>query len=196
MLLPRQEPAGDPAFTSDDDYVYDSFWFSQTGIIIKYVIFGTSLFIFLVWFIGGYIHAQRRMKKGLAPLAYHKWLVPRYQRARFEPQLQGVVYYQYHGQQPQYYAAGQNGYPMQGYQEPPPLYNQDMPPTYQPPPGASKADPQQHYGPPSPQYAPPPGPPPSGSQAPQGTQQTGVLGNEPTAPAQAHYTGSSNPYRL
>lgn len=41
-------------------------------MIIKYVIFAVFMGIFLLWFIGGYIHAQRRMKKGLAPLAYHK----------------------------------------------------------------------------------------------------------------------------
>jgi len=29
-------------------------------------------FLFLAWFVGGYYHAQRRMKKGLPPLAYHR----------------------------------------------------------------------------------------------------------------------------
>ncbi|KAK7725953.1 hypothetical protein SLS57_003542 [Botryosphaeria dothidea] len=191
MILPRQDNNNnDPVFgTDDDEFAYDSFWYTKEGVIIKYVIFAVFMGIFLLWFIGGYIHAQRRMKKGLAPLAYHKWLVPRYQRARFEPQMQGVVYYQYHGGPQQYYAPGQNGHAMQPYPEPPPLYSGEMPPTYQPPPGATKVDPQQ-------QYAPPPGPPPSGSQVPQGTQQTGVVSDEPTPPAQAHHTGSSNPFRL
>lgn len=29
MLLPRQDSSGDPAFESDDDYYYDSFWYSN-----------------------------------------------------------------------------------------------------------------------------------------------------------------------
>lgn len=75
--------------------------------------------LLLAWFIGGYYHAQRRMRKGLAPLAYHRvrsvsllpldvhhpdpiqWLLPRSQRARFEPNFSEphneFSFYQAHG---------------------------------------------------------------------------------------------------
>ena len=75
--------------------------------------------LLLAWFVGGYYHAQRRMRKGLQPLAYHRvrlvlllsldvqrtelsqWLLPRSQRARFEPHLSEpqnlFSFYQAHG---------------------------------------------------------------------------------------------------
>ncbi|KAF2836358.1 hypothetical protein M501DRAFT_919256, partial [Patellaria atrata CBS 101060] len=116
----------------------ESFWWTDTGVIVKYCIF---LFIFLVifgWIIGGFIHARRRLNRGQPPLRYHKWLVPRSHRNP-RPQNQFSFYQQGQGQ-------GQ-AYGMQAYPEPPPLYTQDAPPAYQPPPGATKANPQQEIYP-------------------------------------------------
>ena len=42
------------------------------GIIIKWLVAGGIIVFFLVWFIGGYLHAKRRVRKGLKPLCYHR----------------------------------------------------------------------------------------------------------------------------
>lgn len=49
---------------------------SQKGIIIKWVILASFTFLFFAWFVGGYIHAKRRLKKGLPLLSYHRVSVP------------------------------------------------------------------------------------------------------------------------
>jgi hypothetical protein len=41
-------------------------------MIIKWIIFGTLFGIFMLWFVGGYIHAKQRLKKGLPLLSYHR----------------------------------------------------------------------------------------------------------------------------
>ncbi|KAI9870176.1 MAG: hypothetical protein M1830_004564, partial [Pleopsidium flavum] len=73
----------------NDDGPYDGdsewWWYSSTATAIKWAVMALIFFLLLAWFVGGYYHAQRRMKKGLPPLAYHRWLLPRSQRARFEP---------------------------------------------------------------------------------------------------------------
>lgn len=56
-----------------DEFVrYDSFWWSPTGYVVKWSIMAGIFLIIFVWFIGGYVHAQRRMKKGLPPMKYHR----------------------------------------------------------------------------------------------------------------------------
>ena len=147
------------------------------------------------------MHAKRRINKGLVPLGYHRvrfvswlalvhtdspqWLLSRRDRARYDPNYQNpAVYY---NQYPPPQQNTQHGmYPM-----PPPLYNNsDLPPTYQPPAGATKVDPSQWRaeptrrpaettGEPSPAYEAPPGPPPAAVQA----NHTGAS------------TVSNNPYR-
>ena len=46
--------------------------FNKTTIIIKWIILAVILILIIGLFGGGYIHAKRRMRKGLAPLAYHR----------------------------------------------------------------------------------------------------------------------------
>ncbi|CZR55255.1 uncharacterized protein PAC_05142 [Phialocephala subalpina] len=181
-LLPRQNFNNNPEFVYDDER---SFWWTRTGQIVRWSIFFGIFFLFLLYMVVGYWHAKRRINKGLAPLAYHRWLLNREQRARYDPAYQNpqVYYTQYPAGGAQY---GMN--PM-----PPPMYdpNAPMPPTYQPPEGATKVDPSQwrsqptrrpqESGEPSPAYEAPPGPPPA-------------------AAVQANHTGAStvsnNPYRL
>ncbi|KAK3063097.1 hypothetical protein LTS18_002756 [Coniosporium uncinatum] len=160
-------------FVVDDDY-YGSWWYSPTGYIVKWIIVGIIFAIFFACF-----HARRRIRKGLPPLAYHRWLVPR-SAQRGHHQNQYAYYAQQPPQQGGYYGQG-NAYGMQTYAEPPPQYNHnDVPPTYQPPQGGSKADPSQLYMPPA-------GPPPAGSSS----QETGVV-----APAPAvRSDGTGNPFR-
>lgn len=174
----------------------------QTGQIVRWSIFFGIFFLFVAYMAIGYWHAKRRINKGLRPLAYHRvrhayplaqyrlvtiandaqWLLNRQQRARYDPNYQNPsVYYNTYPQGQQY-----------GLQNmPPPMYdpNAPMPPTYQPPAGATKVDPSQWRSEPTrrpaesgeaaPSYDAPPGPPPA---------------------VQANHTGAStvsnNPYRL
>lgn len=99
---------------------------------IRYTIVTLLLLAFVLFFVGGYLHAQRRIRAGLAPLPYHSFLVRR-----------GAPPQQY---RPYYASAGPNAHPMQDgeeYQAPPPPYV--PPPVYQPPEGASKVMADQHY---------------------------------------------------
>jgi len=52
----------------------------QTGEISRYAIVGGIIVLILAWMVGGYYHAQRRLRQGKPPLLYHRWLVPKSQR--------------------------------------------------------------------------------------------------------------------
>ncbi|KAF2026495.1 hypothetical protein EK21DRAFT_73963 [Setomelanomma holmii] len=147
------------------------FWYTDKGQAIKWAIFGGLFFIFMAWFVGGYIHAKRRLSKGQKLLGYHRFLISYSERKR-------------HGQVPQnhftFYAQQQQGYYPQGnaqpytqrpggpYAEPPPQYfNNDAPPQYFAPAGATKANGNQNAGGMEmPQYGAPP----------QSVQESGVVG--------------------
>ena len=45
---------------------------TQTGLIVKWAILGGFFLFFTAWFLGGYIHAKYRLKKGKPLLAYHR----------------------------------------------------------------------------------------------------------------------------
>lgn len=47
-------------------------WDSPTVIIIKWIVLVAILLVIFAFFAVGYLHAKRRMKKGLAPLPYHR----------------------------------------------------------------------------------------------------------------------------
>jgi len=44
----------------------------QTGVIVKWSLFLGLVAFILLYLLLGYMHAQRRMRKGLRPLAYHR----------------------------------------------------------------------------------------------------------------------------
>ncbi|RDL42534.1 Uncharacterized protein BP5553_02513 [Venustampulla echinocandica] len=172
-----QGNGGDLFFVDDNP----SFWWTRTGQIVRWSVLLGIFFLIIAFMAGGYWHAKRRINKGLKPLGYHRWLLNRQQRARYDPAYQNPSVY-YHAPQGGHY--GMNHVP-------PPMYDpsSQRPPVYQPPAGGSKVDPSQG-GPepihrpadnadPAPQYEPPPGPPP--------------------AAVHANHTGSStvsnNPYR-
>ncbi|KIW00970.1 uncharacterized protein PV09_07492 [Verruconis gallopava] len=102
----------------------------RTAEIIKWSIFLGLMGIIFIYFTVGYWHARRRIRKGLQPLRYHRWLAPKPFR-----QQNNAAYYN-----------PQNGtYGMYPYPEPPPVYNPNgMPPMYAPPLGGSKVAPQQN----------------------------------------------------
>ncbi|KAH7156242.1 hypothetical protein EDB81DRAFT_756733 [Dactylonectria macrodidyma] len=136
----------DWGYVNEDGYSVP-WWYSETGVIVKWTVFLTITVLFMAWIIGGYLHARSRLKKGLPLLAYHRCLVSRRVRAQHDPS------YQY--PQPMYYPQPSNGYPM--YNMPPPVYDPSRPPVYEPPAGATKIDPMQTRH----SYQPPPGPPPA-----------------------------------
>ncbi|KAF2468264.1 uncharacterized protein BDR25DRAFT_327017 [Lindgomyces ingoldianus] len=136
------------------------------GVIIKWSILAGIFFFFMAWFVGGYIHAKRRMRKGKPLMGYHRWLVPYSERKRFGQTPQNHFTF-YAPQQP--YGQRPDG----TYPEPPPMYNNnDAPPGYMPPPGATKTHPAQNYEM-MPEYA----PQQYGSTGayPMGGQQNGVV---------------------
>lgn len=45
---------------------------NQDGIIVKWAILLSFVVLMFAYFVGGYLHARWRLKKGLAPLAYHR----------------------------------------------------------------------------------------------------------------------------
>ena len=59
---------------ADDDDIVCNYWgcVSYTSYVIKWAVFGGLMAACLLFFFGGYIHAKQRMKKGLAPLSYHR----------------------------------------------------------------------------------------------------------------------------
>ncbi|GAB7341590.1 hypothetical protein MBLNU457_7797t1 [Dothideomycetes sp. NU457] len=148
----------------DIDSGSDDWWWSSTGLAVRYIIFIALFFLFVFYFLGGYIHARRRILAGKPPLAYHRWMVRR-QEWRWSQQQQ-------HNSDP-YRQPG--SYPMQSFQPPPPAYNQwDAPPVYQPPAGGSKTMADQNIRPVAPEeresgegssanmvYPPPVHPPPN-----------------------------------
>ncbi|KAF2013406.1 hypothetical protein BU24DRAFT_236978 [Aaosphaeria arxii CBS 175.79] len=152
----------------------DGFWYTDKGIIIKWVIFACFFGFFMLWFVGGYIHAKRRIKKGLPLLAYHRWLVP---RRHYNPQPQNhFTFYSPQHQHP--YGPPPQQRPDGTWPQPPPTYAHDAPPSYYAPPGGNPNGAAKMYpggapqGMEMPQYGvpPPPGPPPAQQQ------QSGVVG--------------------
>jgi len=170
---PTANPNGE-VFIDDGDV---PFWWTRTGQIIRWsIFFGIILFIILFFTLGN-LHAKRRIRKGLVPLRYHRWMLNRGTRARYDPAYQNPsVYYN------TYPPTGQYG--MQPMAAPAYDPSAPRPPMYQPPAGGTKVDPAQSTNRPGssgePRYNPPMGAPPPA--------------------VQANHTGrsveSNNPYRL
>ncbi|KAK6210751.1 hypothetical protein LQW54_005956 [Pestalotiopsis sp. IQ-011] len=165
FLVSRQNDGsittGTTTFDDDGDV---PFWWTRTGIIVKWSIFLAIVVGFMLWLVLGYMHAKRRINKGLKPLGYHRCLLGRAELARVDP-----AYGYPHATYTNYAPPGAGYYGMQPM--PPPVYDPNRPPQYPggpappPPMGGSKVDPEQGAG----DYAPPSGPPPPASQQPQRT---------------------------
>ncbi|KAL6715811.1 hypothetical protein ACLMJK_006772 [Lecanora helva] len=162
-------------YGNDDDGDDGGYWgYSDTAIAIKWAFIGLIVLLFLIWFIGGYIHAQRRVRAGKRPLAYHRFLLPSRQRMQYMQRQPHGYYTQPHG-----YG---EAYPMHPYGPPPPAYHADHipPPVYQPPQGGSKVNPAQEWD------VPPPGPPPGHAN---GAEPSDAMESVPLGPA----SGSHSP---
>lgn len=165
-------------FVVNDDRCFVPFWYTRTGVIVKWSLFLGLTAILVLYLSIGYLHAKRRLRKGLPPLAYHRWLVTRPELARVDPRYAYPQPTGYTTYRPEY--VGMHAMP-------PPVYdpNAQRPPVYErPPEGATKVDPSQWRDEPTrrpaeqqaEEYQAPVGPPPPAAVRPQGT-------------------GSSNPFR-
>ncbi|KAF1932307.1 uncharacterized protein M421DRAFT_1952 [Didymella exigua CBS 183.55] len=147
------------------------FWYSEKGMIIKWTILGSLFGLFMLWLVGGYVHAKRRLKAGKPLLAYHRFLVSWQERKRYGQEGTPQNHFTFYNAQNPYtaqppYQQRQDG----SWAEPPPLYNGDAPPVYGAPPGASKVSADQSgAGMEMPAYGAAPGL--------QGAQQSGVVGS-------------------
>lgn len=132
---------------------------SQAGMAVRYTIVAILFLLIFLYFIGGYWHARRRLRKNLAPLPYHRWMVKRHLYPRpgqyysYGPQAHGVPMYAHPHYQnngpPQQFPQHPDYYGMQGssHAPPPPAYHAGdaPPPVYQPPQGGSKVAADQSY---------------------------------------------------
>ncbi|USP77229.1 uncharacterized protein yc1106_04503 [Curvularia clavata] len=177
-------------------FAENGFWYTEKGIIIKWVIFALFFFIFFGWFVGGRIHAKRRLRKGLPLLSYHRFLISYAERRRFGQVPQNhFTFYQtqnpYTAPNGQQYAQRQDG----AWTEPPPVYhNSDAPPQYFAPPAPSKLNPNQQgpvYAMEMGQYGGPAPPPPAQT----GPQQSGVVGGSDAQQPQSQETPQQLPPR-
>lgn len=181
----------------------DGFWYTDKGIIVKWIILASFFVIFFGWFVGGRIHAKQRLRKGLPLLGYHRFLISYSERRRHGQVPQNhFTFYQTqnpYAPNPQY-TQRQDG----TWAEPPPLYqNTDAPPQYfaPPPPGATKMNPNQGaQAMEMPLY----GAPAQGVPQQTGPQQSGVIGADveqgqtqelPPRPAKAKIMGVLDRFR-
>ncbi|KAK3945434.1 hypothetical protein QBC46DRAFT_372226 [Diplogelasinospora grovesii] len=200
-LVSRQIQDGRNCTRDEDGFIVESdtcfvgFWYTRTGVIVKWSIFLGLSAILGLYLLLGYMHARRRLRKGLAPLAYHRWLVSRSELARVDPRYRppnaSAMPYNPNSNSGGYQYYGDGIYGMSN-MPPPPVYdpNAPRPPMYDglattAPPGATKVDPQQTSG--------------ITTAAP--TRQATVVEDDFEAPAgpppnamRPENTGSSNPF--
>ncbi|KAK5677786.1 hypothetical protein LTS10_009669 [Elasticomyces elasticus] len=156
---------GYPDSYDDYDYGYEGgFWWSSAGMAVRYAVVAILFAALILFFVGGYYHGRRRIRKGLPPLAYHRWMVRRYMQPNQQYSQAGY----------QQYPPPQNrnqDYQMDHFAPPPPAYNNAdaPPPVYQPPEGGSKVLADQSYV-----YT-QPLPPVPGQQAGEGSQMHGAV---------------------
>ncbi|KAI1401424.1 hypothetical protein F4819DRAFT_328185 [Hypoxylon fuscum] len=170
--IPPYVPSADKLvrrqYVEDDNGRLIWFWYTRTGVIVKWSIFLGIIVLLSLYLILGRMHAKKRVNRGLKPLAYHRFLLSRQELAASDPR--------YAWPQAQYtnYQAGPGYGPGGNYgmhPVPPPIYDpNNRPPMYDGsngpmPMGGSKIDPMQTGVEPAHQpggdYAPPPGPPPA-----------------------------------
>jgi len=56
----------------DEDSCYVPFWSTKTGVIVKWSLFLAICVAFTLYLLIGYIHAKKRIQRGLPPLSYHR----------------------------------------------------------------------------------------------------------------------------
>lgn len=79
MIIPQAEAPADlvPREPIPDGYVVTAdgriipWWYTKTGLIVKWSLF-LAFVVFMFALLLAYWHAKKRMRKGLAPLRYHR----------------------------------------------------------------------------------------------------------------------------
>jgi hypothetical protein len=84
----------DSPFLHDHDHDGMEIWYSPAAYVVKWSVLLSIFITFFLWITIGYYHARQRLKRGLPPLAYHRWLVPRSKRYAQPPQENRPEYYQ------------------------------------------------------------------------------------------------------
>ncbi|KAI0853339.1 hypothetical protein F5Y00DRAFT_224440 [Daldinia vernicosa] len=156
-------------YVEDENGRYVWFWYTRTGVIVKWSLFLGILLLLMLYLVLGRMHARKLIRQGRKPMAYHGWLLSRQERGTVDPQYAWPqASYTTYQQGPGYGAPNYGMHHM-----PPPVYDpNNRPPMYEggpPPMGSTKIDPVQTGVEPARQpagddYAPPPGPPPSAAQ--------------------------------
>ncbi|KAI9727999.1 MAG: hypothetical protein M1828_005404 [Chrysothrix sp. TS-e1954] len=127
-LYPRA--VGNQPLTGNDDDDDDNGLWSEKGQIIKYVVTAVVIVLLLLWVFGGMWHANRRIKKGKAPLFYHRWLAPSAFRQSGRRTVHASPMYATTVPRRENEQWNMNNW---NYAMPPPSYTHDAPPGYQGP---------------------------------------------------------------
>ncbi|KAL1841258.1 hypothetical protein VTJ49DRAFT_7260 [Mycothermus thermophilus] len=126
----------------DDDDCYMSYWSTKEGMIVKWSLFLGFIVACLLYLLIGYIHAHQRIKKGLPPLSYHRFLISRDVLARVDPRYRPPPPPHPYARPSSSGSASNRYYPwapgpqyVDMYAMPPPMYdpNAPRPPKYEPP---------------------------------------------------------------
>ena len=70
VYLGKRQTYGDPY--DDDDYYHGNWWYSDTAEVIKWTVLAAILFGIFLFLALGWVHARRRVRRGQAPLRYHR----------------------------------------------------------------------------------------------------------------------------
>lgn len=76
QATPTSENGGQPTRTPDGFVVENGrivpYWYTREGLIVKWAVFLGLMVLITLYITIGYIHAKKRIRKGLVPLAYHR----------------------------------------------------------------------------------------------------------------------------
>lgn len=71
-LVTRQTGTVPNGYVVTEDGTTILWWYSKEGYIVKWSIFLGFVTLVTLWLSISYCHAKKRIKKGLAPLRYHR----------------------------------------------------------------------------------------------------------------------------
>ena len=73
QLVSRQTDGRIPdGYVRTEDGRIIPWWYTRTGQIVKWSIFLGFITLLTLWMTLGYWHAKKRLRQGLAPMAYHR----------------------------------------------------------------------------------------------------------------------------
>jgi hypothetical protein len=72
LSVSATEGSGTPRYVGRVAVLFAGADLEQKGMIVKWAVLGSLFAFFMLWFIGGYVHAKRRLKAGRPLLGYHR----------------------------------------------------------------------------------------------------------------------------